>query len=201
LSKTVIYIHGKGGSACEAEHYKPLFPDCKVVGFDYKADTPWETKQEFTAFYDALAGNSEDIIIIANSIGAYFTMNALSGRHIEKAFFISPIVDMEKLIFDMMIWAGVGEEELAVKKEIPTAFGETLSWNYLSYVRENVPEWTAPTHILYGSEDNLTSYATMKAFAQRCGASLDVLSGGEHWFHTDEQLKFLDKWIIRKQDL
>ena len=27
----VIYVHGKGGSAEEAEHYKPLFPDSEVT--------------------------------------------------------------------------------------------------------------------------------------------------------------------------
>lgn len=27
----LLYIHGKGGTAEEAEHYVPLFPDCDVV--------------------------------------------------------------------------------------------------------------------------------------------------------------------------
>ena len=40
----VIYVHGKGGSAEEAEHYKPLFPDSKIIGFDYRAQMPWEAK-------------------------------------------------------------------------------------------------------------------------------------------------------------
>ena len=31
----VLYVHGKGGSAAEAEHYRPLFPEADVVGFDY----------------------------------------------------------------------------------------------------------------------------------------------------------------------
>ena len=42
----VIYIHGKGGNISEAEHYKPLFPDCDVIGLDYKAITPWEFRAE-----------------------------------------------------------------------------------------------------------------------------------------------------------
>lgn len=33
LKKAVLYIHGKGGTAAEAEHYRPLFPDCEVIGF------------------------------------------------------------------------------------------------------------------------------------------------------------------------
>ena len=50
MKTVVIYIHGKGGSAEEAEHYRPLFPDCDVIGFDYKSRTPWEAKEEFPTF-------------------------------------------------------------------------------------------------------------------------------------------------------
>ena len=63
------------------------------------------------------------------------------------------------------------------------------------YVRENPIEWRIPTKILYGSNDNLTSLETMREFAQKIGASLTVMDGGEHWFHTAEQMAFLDKWM------
>lgn len=63
-------------------------------------------------------------------------MLALQDKKIDKAMFISPIVDMEKLICTMMEWAGVTEEELAERIKIPTDFGETLNWNYLSWVRK-----------------------------------------------------------------
>ena len=115
----------------------------------------------------------------------------------EKAFFISPIVDMEKLILDMMCWANVTEEELRERKEIPTEFGETLSWKYLSYARENPIEWRIPAHILYGGKDNLTARDTIAAFAEKIGASLTVMENGEHWFHTDEQMNYLDEWVKR----
>ena len=70
--------------------------------------------------------NYKTVEVIANSIGAYFAINALSNQQIEKAYFISPVVDMERLIADMMIWANVTEDELKEKKEIQTTFGETL---------------------------------------------------------------------------
>ena len=85
------------------------------------------------------------IILIANSIGAYFSMCAGIDRSISEAFFISPIVDMEKLICEMMRWASVTEAELKEKGVIHTAFGEDLSWAYLCYVRAHPPIWTAPT--------------------------------------------------------
>ena len=34
MKNIVIYVHGKGGSAEEAAHYKKLFPEAEVIGFD-----------------------------------------------------------------------------------------------------------------------------------------------------------------------
>ena len=195
MKNLVIYVHGKGGNADEALHYKSLFPEADVLGFDYKAETPWDAKTEFPVYFDSVAADYDEVILIANSIGAFFSMNALGNKPIKQAYFISPMVNLEKLICNMMMWAGVSEDELREKKTVPTNFGETLSWEYLCYVRENPIEWSIPTKILYGSNDNLTSLETMREFAQRIGAPLTVMDGGEHWFHTAEQMVFLDKWI------
>ena len=132
---------------------------------------------------------------MANSIGAFLSMSSLDEALIDRAYLISPVVDMEKLIGNMMMWAGVTEQELAEKKEISTEFGETLSWNYLTYVREHPILWHIPTRILYGEHDNMTSLETISAFAKQVGAELTVMPNGEHWIHTDEQMQFLDRWI------
>lgn len=195
MKNAVIYIHGKGGTAREAEHYKPLFEDRDVIGFDYRSETPWEAAEEFPRFVDPICKKYGSVILIANSIGAYFAMQGLGDLRIEKAFFISPIVDMETLISNMMTWAGVTEDELRRRGEIPTSFGETLSWEYLEYVRAHPIKWSVPTEILCGENDGLTSPDTVSRFADRIGAGLTVMENGEHWFHTKEQMDFLDKWI------
>ena len=197
MKNLVIYVHGKGGNVDETLHYKSLFSDADVLGFDYKAETPWDAQKEFPVYFDSVAVGYDDVTLIANSIGAFFSMNALGDKPIKQAYFISPMVNLEKLICDMMMWAGVSEEELREKKTVPTNFGETLSWEYLCYVRENPLVWPIPTKILYGSNDNLTSLETMREFAQKIGAPLTVMNGGEHWFHTAEQMSFLDKWILK----
>lgn len=195
MEKAILYIHGKGGNPKEAEYYKALFKEYDVVGFDYFSQSPWEAKKEFPELFDHLCGAYKSVTIIANSIGAFFTMSALADRKIEKAYFISPVVDMESLIQNMMKWANVTEDDLQKQKEIPTSFGETLSWEYLCYVREHPVAWTVPTNILYGEKDSLTSYETISAFADRIGAALTVMENGEHWFHTKEQIEFLSDWI------
>lgn len=195
MKKLVVYIHGKGGNAGEAEHYKPIFKDCDVIGFDYKSQTPWEAKKEFTDFFNLHSADYDSVYVIANSIGAFFTMNADLNGKIKKAFFISPVVDMKRLILNMMTLSGVTEEKLSKSGEIATDFGETLSWKYLCYVRENSVKWDVPTCILYGEKDNLTSIDTITEFADKTKSKLTVMKDGEHWFHTDEQISFLDEWI------
>ena len=195
MKKLVIYIHGRGGGAAEAARYQPLFPDADVIGFAYQAQNPWEAAEEFPRFVDTYRQFYDAVWLIANSIGAFFALSALDQNRIDRAFLISPVVDMERLIGDMMCWADVSEEKLQEQREITTDFGETLSWDYLCYVRSHPIGWDVPTCILYGEKDHLTSWETISAFAEKHTAPLTVMPGGEHWFHTEEQMCFLDDWL------
>ena len=96
----------------------------------------------------------------------------------------------------MMTWFDVDEKTLKEKMEVPTPMGETLYWDYYCYVKENpIKEWNVPTAIMYASEDNLTERGIVDDFCKKFDCSLTVLKGGEHWFHTERQLIFLDKWL------
>ena len=195
MKDLVRYLHGKGGSAAESEHYKALFPHSEVIWLAYQSFTPWETGAEIRESVKNLKNEYHSITMIANSIGAFFAMCAGIDGLIDAAYFISPIVNMERLITGMMGWAHVTEKQLQAKGMIETDFGETLSWEYLRYVRRHPVEWEAPTQILYGSRDHLTSRKTIEAFAKGHSAGLTVMEGGEHWFHTEEQMRFLDACI------
>ena len=87
MKNAVLYIHGKGGNEAESEHYKPLFPDCDVIGLAYKTFTPWETGEEIHTAVKKLKAEYNRVILIANSIGAFFSMNAKIELMIEKAYF------------------------------------------------------------------------------------------------------------------
>ena len=196
MKNVIIYVHGKGGNAEEANYYRKFFnDDFDIIGFDYRSGNPWDAKSEFSDYFDSIIPEYNKTILIANSIGAYFSLISLADKKIEKAMLISPIVDMERLILDMMTRANISEEELSIKKEIETPFGETLSWEYLSYVRKNPIHWNIPTGILYAEKDSMTSISTITDFSKKINANITVMSGGEHWFHTKEQMDFLDNWI------
>lgn len=197
MKKAVIYVHGRNGSADEADHYRRFFDETyDVIGFDYKTEFPWEAKEEFSDYFNTIGKNYKNVLLIANSIGAYSSLISLSEKHIEKALFISPIVDMEKLILDMMKLADVTEAKLKKEQVITLPFSRILSWKYLSYVRNNPITWNVPTSILYGEKDHITSLETITSFANKINARLTVMPDGEHWFHTREQMEFLDNWII-----
>lgn len=197
MKKAILYIHGKGGSHLEAEQYKKICLDFDIIGIEYNDYLPWIVQNQIRSVYDNVHEKYNYIYVIANSIGAYFVMHTLQTCDIKKALFISPVLDMERLILDMMGWANISENDLHKKREISTDFGETLSWEYLRFVRENPIKWTVPTEILYAGADNLISRQTVNWFISSHDANLTVMENGEHWFHTDEQLAFLDNWMKR----
>ena len=193
MKEVIVYVHGKGGSAQEANYYRKFFDDnFDIIGFDYKSETPWDAKLEFSNYFDLIISKYNKTLLIANSIGAYFSLISLSKFPIKKALFISPVVDMESLNLDILNRENISEEELRLKKVIHTSFAETLSWEYLSFVRSNPIIWNIPSTILYGKNDNITSFKTIIDFSEKINADLTVMENGEHWFHTEEQMLFLD---------
>ena len=193
MKNVVVYVHGKGGSTEEANYYRKFFDDdFDIIGFDYKSEFPREAKVEFSNYFDLIIPKYNKTILIANSIGAYFSLISLADKKIKKAMLISPIVDMESLILDILNRENISEEELRLKKVIHTSFAETLSWEYLSFARSNPIVWNIPSTILYGKNDNITSFKTIIDFSEKINADLTVMENGEHWFHTEEQMLFLD---------
>lgn len=209
--KLFLYIHGKMGCKEEAAHlaeivcsagYQVLSIDLPGHGertSEMERFVPWEVVPELQAVYANTQKRWKKISLYANSIGAYFSLLALRDAKLEKSLFVSPILDMEKLIRDMMCWAGVTQKQLKEAGEIPTAFGETLSWSYLTYAAEHrITEWDSPTAILYAGHDHLTARETVDDFAKRFGCTVTVMENGEHWFHTEEQLAALDAWLRKE---
>ncbi len=196
MKTAALYVHGKGGSAQEAEHYQTLLPGITVIGLDYQTEAPWKTGKEIEKASRGLKSDFDRVLLIANSIGAYYSMHADLSGIIDRALFVSPIVDMETLISGMMVHAGVSEEELERKKTVITDWGDELSWDYLCYVRDNPLRWSIPTDVLYGSADHLQSRESIRRFVDSTGSSLTILENGEHWFHTEDQMRFLDEWVL-----
>lgn len=204
--KVCFYVHGQGGNKSEAPVYTEaaLSAGYQVLAVDLpehgeRTDParflPWTVQAEFEAVKAYLYQNWSSLSVMAVSIGAWFSMLSFPKDPLEKCLFVSPVLDMENLIRNMMKWASVTEDDLRAKGEIPTDFGQTLSWKYLCYVREHpIRRWDKRTEILYADGDHLIPREVIDRFVDmnRCG--LSVMEGGEHWFHTPEQIRRLTEW-------
>ncbi len=204
-----LFIHGQKGCKEEAEPFAEIavrygwqvlsidLPEHGARKEEKTSFDPWHVVPELLKVMEYAKAHWNCIALRANSIGAWFSMLSYSNMNLKKCLFVSPILDMQQLIQNMMLWAGVSEDQLRQEQIIPTSFGQTLSWEYLSYVKEHpITNWSFPTEILYGDKDNLTERSIVESFIKRFGCKLTIMENGEHWFHTPEQLKFLDKWTI-----
>jgi len=193
--KAVLYVHGKKGNADEANHYKELFKDYEIIGLDYKGQFPDEVKEELINKYNELKDKYEDIILIGNSIGCFYILNAFEDRYnFEKVFFISPIIDLYELLRNWLKIFKVSEEELKEKGQVELPVG-LITYECFEYAKNYQIKWNSKTYILYGENDNLMDKYIVDYFARHHNGEMTIMNNGEHWFHTDEQMLFLDNWI------
>jgi uncharacterized protein len=204
-----IFIHGKMSQKEDAERFANMVESkgYQVISFDLpehgqrKAENYRCTVQnaihDLRIMSDFVTSKWRNISLFGNSLGAYFSLVAYREFKFNKCLFLSPILDMEHLICNMMKSVNVTEEQLRERQEIPTPMGETLSWPYYVFVKENpILDWNSPTNILYGSNDNITPRNIVDTFVANFHCNLTVLQNGEHYFHSDEQIMFVEKWVL-----
>lgn len=201
-----LFIHGQSGNKEESKPFAEIVcpTGWQVLGIDLpghgertdkESFFPWIVVPELHQIFDYVKPKYKHIALRATSIGAWFGMLAFADEPLVQALFVSPIVDMEKLIRNMMQWAGVTKKRLQEDKVISTEFGQILSWEYLTWVQKHpITDWTISTKILYAGQDNLTDRNVINDFISRFGCKLAIMENGEHWFHTPEQLEVLNNW-------
>jgi len=206
-----LYIHGRHSRKEEAEQFANIAvkSDYQVLSFDLPEHGERANEQypcsaqngvhDLKEIYSFVKNKYNNISLYACSLGAYFSLLAFQNVTFNRCLLLSPILDMERLIQNMMNWSGISEEELKKRREYETSFGETLSWDYYEYVRNNqVIKWNSPTFILYGENDNLTEKNILDSFSEKYHCTVDIMPNGEHYFHTEEQLNYLENWLEKQ---
>ena len=195
--KVAVYIHGFNGSSEEVQDYAYLAKDYDVVGLDYKDGNPWELGVFLKKEFEKLTKNYKEVILIANSIGAFYAYEYLSDFDIKQAFFISPIADMLQIIINLMMKHGITRSELKEKKEIKLDEKTLLSYDFYQHVSNYKDNWAIPTDILYGNRDDIVYIENIADFlAAHPNVKLTIKQGAEHYFHTDEEKEFIKNWIL-----
>lgn len=165
-------------------------------GFNYDCN-PQNCISDILAVYYYAKSRSSEISLFACSIGACFGFLALGDKILHKALLLSPVVNMERVIQNMMIGFQVSEQRLKREKKIALPIGKTLDWDYYTYIKEHPIslDKTFPIMILYGSKDSLLAKEDIVDFTRRYNAELTTLENAEHYFYTDEQLIFFELWV------
>lgn len=164
--------------------------DCNYEHF------PQTCVSDLRAIYHYTETLGNDASIFASSIGAYFSLLAYNKYNIKHSLFLSPVVNLEYIIKDMMKNFNVTEERLKLEKRIDLPIHNDLYWDYYCYVKDNPIcfEWNIPTEILYGSADKMMPWKFIEEFQERYQAEVQVIEKGEHHFHTEDQINIFRKW-------
>ena len=182
-----------------ASGYQLLSFDLPEHGERKTEDTPCKVQYcvaDLIAVMQYAKARWKKIGLFSNSIGAYFSLLAYADEHLWKAWFLSPVLDMRRLIENMMDWFHVTETELQKEQAVCTPVGQTLYWDYYCYVKSHpVAKWNTPTYILYGAHDDLCEKETILDFVAKFPCDLQIAEHAEHYFNTPEELQALKAWI------
>ncbi|QUI24792.1 alpha/beta hydrolase [Vallitalea pronyensis] len=152
--------------------------------------------RDLSIIMDYAQSHWKKLSLFACSIGAYFSLLAYQKDVLEKALFLSPVVNMERMINNMMGWFNITPDRLQKEKTIETPIGQKLYWDYFCYVKQHpVHTWHTDTSILYGSNDEVCELDTIDDFVKKFSCQLEVIDSGEHYFHSEEQLTMFRYWL------
>ncbi len=205
--RVYIHVHGKMSRKEYAESFARIAQDkgWQTLSFDLpghgerkglsdRCDV-WNGMRDLNAIADHIFSRWKDVSLYACSLGAYFSLNAYSGRQFEKCLFQSPIVDMRWLVEHMMLWSGVTPEQLEREKEIVTPIDD-LRWDYYQYILSHpVTVWPFRTSILYAALDDLQPETSIRAFAERFHAGLTIAENSRHPFMEPEDGPIVERWL------
>lgn len=206
--RLILAVHGFMGSKNDFELLaeEAVAKGCRLLSFDLPehgdrkeeryACNPPNAVKDLTAVMQYAQKLSNRISLYACSLGAYFSLQSYANSALEQCLFQSPVVDMQRLIGNMMKAAGVTTERLQAEKVITNPYGPQLEWEYYSYVQaHSIERWSVPTDIVMGSEDEVSEVEAVRAFAVRFKASLKLLEGSKHYLHTTEEVAVIKEWL------
>jgi esterase/lipase len=123
-----LYVHGKHSSKEEAERFANIATKSgyQVLSFDLPEHGERANEQypctaqngvhDLNAIYSFIKNKYNSISLYACSLGAYFSLVAYQNTRFDKCLFLSPILDMERLIQNMMKWSNIYEYNIGSMK-------------------------------------------------------------------------------------
>ena len=181
--KVFLFVHGHGGNKEEALAFAEVVNSLgyQVIGIDLPVmEMPGKVMSLFSDVTQYLKQHYRSINVRSNSIGCWFSMLAFQQECLDKALFVSPILDMKTFI------------ECAVHKE-----ERYYEW----VVSHPIERWDTETFILRPRRDAVVAEKVYGSFLSQHPCQVEIVENGEHWFHTPEQLEILRQWEYKATHL
>lgn len=202
-----IHVHGKMSRKEYAEDFAVLAAEkgYQTLSFDLpqhgeRTDETdrcdiWNGIRDLNCIADWVFPRWEDVSLFACSLGAFFSLHAYADRPFRRCLFQSPILDMEYLVQQMMLWFDITEERLAAEKEIDNPV-DPLRWDYYQYIKAHpIQNWLIPTAILYGGKDDLQSRDIVENFSARYNCALTISESSGHAFMDPGDDRIIRQWL------
>ena len=161
---------------------------------DDKAFTPMDASPEVRAFARLARSQSIEVSLLANSIGAYFSLCDTPAGTFKHAWLVSPLLDLEYYIRDMMAEYSVTDEQLEAQTVIHTRRG-VLDWPYLRFVEEHPAKLDTPSWMIRGDQDEVVPLDTLSRFVGAPGVELVQVEGGQHFLGRPPHLDTVVAWF------
>ena len=161
---------------------------------DDKAFNPIEASPEVRMFAQLAHSQSTEIGLRAHSIRAYFSLCDTSAGTFERVWLVSPLLDLEYYIWDMMAEYSVTDEQLEAQTVIDTPRG-VLDWPYLRFVEEHPAKLDTPIWIIRGDQDEVVPLGALSRFVGAPGVELVQVEGGKHFLGRPPYLDTLVAWF------
>lgn len=161
---------------------------------DDKAFNPMEASPEVRTFARLARSQSTEVSLLANSIGAYFSLCDTPAGTFERAWMVSPLLDLEYYIRDIMAEYSVTDEQLEAQTVIDTPRG-VLERSYLRFVEEHPARLNAPSWIIRGDQDEVVPLNALSRFVGAPGVELVQVEGGQHFLGQPPHLDTVVAWF------
>lgn len=205
--RAVVGVHGKF-----ANKFDPIMALCgeviasqgdQLITFDLpthgdrnddKKFNAMAASPEVLAFTQLARSQSTEVSLLANSIGAYFSLCDTPAGTFKHAWLVSPLIDLEYYIRDVMAEYLVTEEQLAAETVIDTPRA-VLEWSYLRFVQEHPPRLDIPCWIIRGDQDEMVPLNAISRFLKTPGCELVQIEGGRHFLGQLPYLNTVITWF------
>ena len=205
--KVYLWVHGKMSCKEQAEDFARIAEvrGYQTLSFDLPEHGDRKGEPDrcdiFNGIWDLrvvgayVFAHWKKVSLYGCSLGAFFALHAYRDKPFERCLFQSPILNMEYLVEQMMLWFDVTPRQLEQAGEIDTPV-DPLRWDYFQYVRAHpITCWTSPTHILYGGRDTLQSEPVVRAFAEKFDCSLTISPNSDHPFGGEKDGEIVKLWL------